>query len=831
MQGFAGLIVAALGACSGGQSGPADGGSGDGGPPGTEVGSLVLGDYLLENQGSGRLRIASAQNPARTLLSSPEVGVGAYAPAATGVGSSSIETLYGAFKFTETAPTSWRAARKLVLTQTATGGTLSWLDAQGGMVLSAQATVDRGLRLQLTAPVGTNRTSLAFACATDDRFIGFGAQADALDHHGHKIPIFTSEPGIGKTTSDDPDELWFVEGTRHASSYALPVWMSNRGYMGVLQTDGRSIFELCTDRADAWRVEAWAAATLWLFDGPPKAAMEKAAAAVLGYPKRPPPVAFAPWNDALFGPARVREVAALLRSRKIPSSVIWTEDFRGGEPVGANGYRLKEEWSLDRTLYPGAEALASELRAQGFGWQAYFNTFLISETTVYDEGLAGGHFVKNAAGEPYIFQSATFKPAGLADLSRPATREWVKGFMRAALDIGFDGWMADFGEWLPHDAKLFSGEDPMLAHNRYAHEWVKLNDEVLAERAADGRQRVFFARAGWFGSAAHTPVLWAGDQRTSFQRDDGLFTVIPMGLGLGLVGVSTFAHDIGGYQSATNPPANKELFFRWTSLGALTPVMRNHHGTQPRLQWWFGSDEETIAHYTRWSKLHIRLFPYLDGNSQIAETTGVPLFRALPYEFPDDAAGWTIADQYLLGPSLLVAPVVDAGQTSRRVHFPTGTWLPLWGGPPQVGPADVDVPAPLTELPAFVRAGSVLPLLPPEVETLLPVAAGSAIVDLAAAQNRRTLWWYTGGTGVFTERDGTRYECTGTLPAAPTIFRENGAQLPTCSNAASRGCLGDVDTAARSVVVRLSGNGPLDVDSARLAITGTARTVDVLVRW
>lgn len=80
-------------------------------------------------------------------------------------------------------------------------------------------------------------------------------------------------------------------------------------------------------------------------------------------------------------------------------------------------------------------------------------------------------------------------------------------------------------------------------------------------------QRLFFARSGWFGSNPVVPVLWAGDQRTSFQRDDGLFTVIPMGINLGLAGVSTYGHDIAGYQSGTNPPANKELFFRWTTLG------------------------------------------------------------------------------------------------------------------------------------------------------------------------------------------------------------------------------------------------------------------------
>ncbi|MBS1149510.1 MAG: Alpha-glucosidase, partial [Myxococcaceae bacterium] len=357
------------------------------------------------------------------------------------------------------------------------------------------------------------------------------------------------------------------------------------------------------------------------------------------------------------------------------------------------------------------------------------------------------------------------------------------------------------------------------AHQRYASAWAKLNAEVLAERT-DGRQRVFFSRAGWLGSTAFTPVVWGGDQRTSFARDDGLYTVIPIGLNLGLGGVSTYGHDIGGYQSATNPPSTKELFFRWTTLGALTPVMRTHHGTAARDNWRWDKDAETVAHYRRWALLHLRLFPYFDGAAQQAEARGLPLMRALPLIAPEDPAGWTISDQYGLGPSLLVAPVVEEGALKRTVHFPPGAWIALDGSEIYDGPKDVEVAAPLGEIPVFARAGSVLPLLPASIQTLLP--AEPPVIDLDDVKDARVLWVYGEGSGQFTERDGTTY----TLSAGgPGGLREAGVALPACTSATQRGCL---DASGAQKVLRLAGQGPVQLGSYQLEISGPARTIDVV---
>lgn len=748
------------------------------------------------------------------------------APVATRVGRARYEMQYGSWRITDNKP-EWNEGSVFqwneVKADKATG---AWANASGTPVLSLAAVSTGGGELALTytaADPATNRISLSFRCDAADRFLGFGAQADAVDHRGHTIAVWTSEPGIGKQIeNDESPDLWFLVGTRHASSWGLPTWMSNRGYQGVVGSDARTVFEVCSKAEDVFRIEVWSNKfTLFVFEGSPATALSRATAAVLGRPMRPPPMAFAPWNDAIYGPAEVRRVAGVLRDNAIPSSALWTEDFRGAtdEPTG---YRLTEEWDTDRTLYPQPEQLAAELTDAGFSWQAYFNTFVVDETRIMAEARAGKHLVGSPDGGEYLYSGVVFKPTGMADLSRPETREWVKGYLRQALDIGFTGWMADYGEWLPHDAVLFSGEDPLQAHNRYPREWARLNLEVLAERAGDGVQRLFFARAGWIGSNPITPVVWAGDQRTSFQKDDGLPTVIPMGINLGLAGVSTYAHDIAGYQSATNPVSTKELFFRWTSLGALTPVMRTHHGIDARRNWKFDSDAETLAHYKRWATFHIQLFPYIDAHSAEAEVSGVPIVRSLAFAAPSDDRAWTASDEYLFGGALLVAPVIEEGATSRAVYFPAGTWR-SWDGVLEVtGPTDLSVNAPMGELPLFVRKGACIPRLPSTVQTLMPAAPG--VVDYDDVKNQRVLFVVPGGASDFTERDGTRYVVSLTSSSG---FSEAGTALPDCTAPTQRGC---VDRSGPNPVARMTGETALDFPGGTLVINApVTRTYDVEV--
>ncbi|MCC6527283.1 MAG: hypothetical protein IT373_31835, partial [Polyangiaceae bacterium] len=737
--------------------------------------------------------------------------------------SATYETQFGAFKILEPAPGAWMgavAATDIVDEPGALSFTLR--NAEDEAIATAHLTLaaERELSLSFsnTEP-GLNRASFGFACRADEHFIGLGGQSFDVDHRGYTVPIWVQEDGIHKWPTDDYGQgLWYLNGRRHTTHTPIPFFVSSRGYGLMLDSNQRSVFALCSEAGDAARVEAWEPDLhLRLFYGPSPKEVVSAFTARVGRPALPPAFTFAPWIDAIFGSVNVRRVAQKLRDEDIPVSVVWTEDFRGGQDVDL-GYELDEDWNTDTVLYPDFPVLASDLHAAGYKFLTYNNTFLTSGADVFDEALAAGHAVKRRSGEPYLFTGGKLVDAGLVDLTSPAAWAWTKDIYRTNLELGADGYMADFAEWLPvDDVALASGEDTAAAHNLYPVEFQRLNKEVLDELAAvDGVERLFFVRSAYLGSQPLVSVVWGGDQQTEFAEGDGLASVIPIGLGLGVTGFPYYGSDIAGYMSQLTKPTTKELFFRWVELGALTPVMRTHHGRSAHENWSWESDLETTAHFRRYAKLHQQLFPYLYALAKQAADDGVPMLRTLALEKPDFAPGWSARDVFMLGDRILVAPVVTAGATTRSVALPPGRYYPLLGGAAVEGGQTVELAAPLAELPALVPAGTVLALLPESVDTLVAADAASGAVEAADVGDDRELWLYPGGASEFTEVSGLGYSWDGsTLAGAPSSATFEGAPVAIAPDGS----------------ISVTGPGTLVLDgAATLVVTGGAASRALLVR-
>ncbi len=705
------------------------------------------------------------------------------------------QELYGSFNPDENV-TPWHGVSTLGSITRLPDGISYTFDGGGGGEVRQVA--DGVLSLSFQRPT-EKRASAAFRCAPGEHFVGFGAQTADLDQRGQEFPLFVSEQGIDKVDTDDPPGDWFERGTRHQTYFPVPFFISSRGYGVLADTTRRSVFDMCSERDDAWRVEAWEGTlSLHLFYGPTPADVIQRHSDLVGRPPVPPAFAFAPWNDAIFGSDQVRQIAAELRDNHIPSSVIWTEDWAGAAQTGDN-YTLTYDWHVDLGLYPDVEALAAELHAEGFKWLGYFNTFVESDSDHYQDGVANGYVIHQKDGTPYTFDSARFVPASMVDLSNPAAVDWMSQAMNQALDLGFDGWMADFGEWLPVDAQLASGDDAEAAHNLYPLAWQKLNESVLGARS-DGVDRLVFVRSGYTGTQAiQHQVAWGGDQNTEFKPEDGLPSVPLIGINLGISGMPFFGSDIAGYQTAPNHPySTKELWFRWATVGALSPIMRTHHGVAPALEWHFDSDADTLAHYKRWALFHEKLYPYLSAAAQVAAATGMPMMRALMLGSPEDDMSWTIKDEWLLGPSLLVAPVLTEGATSRDVYLPPGRWMPLLGGSAPVdGATTIHADAPITEIPLYVPPGTVIDLLADDVESLTGV-----IPDPAEK------WIY-----LMSE------------PATGVTLNWNGATLPACG---APPC-GQIDVAGRAATAQLSGGGTLSFGESMWTLP--AAVTAVTVRW
>lgn len=740
------------------------------------------------------------------------------------------EMQYGAFKPTDTPEGPWRIGTKLERAEDTDGPEAIRVADDTGEALATlrfasphqgELTID--LEPGPTAAVDPDhpetRTALSwgFRCDPTDHFAGFGAQSWDADHRGQTVPTFVTEGGIGKSETDDYVGLWMLQGQRHSSQAPLPEYLARRGYVMVVDSPRRSIFALCSEDASVARVQIDMPAVVHVFDGPtPEAAIERATS-VFGRPRMPPRVAFAPWLDAVFGSENVRRVAGKLRDEKIPGSVIWTEDWRGGDWSGDN-YALKEEWEVDRTLYPDIEDVADDLHALGFDFHVYFNPFVYEGSKAWTETADQGFLVHGPDGENVTFDGAKLTKTGLLDLDNPEARAWAVEKMRAAMDLGADGWMNDFAEWLPTDAMTTEGPS-YESHNLFPVRWQEIAREAIDGYPADGAQRLFFSRSAWLGSPPLCDVFWAGDQRTTFDRDDGLPTVVPMGIGLGIVGISTYGHDIAGYQSANNPGSTKELFFRWTELGAFSPVMRTHHGAQPNLEWSWESDAETTAHFRRYAALHMALVPTLAGLAAEAADTGLPMWRALAIHDGQDEAVWGITDQVLLGSGLMIAPVMEAGAVKRSVYLPAGRWFPFDGGAALTGPTTIEVEAPLSEIPVFARAGTIVPMYPDGVMTL--VRGSAQVPDASSVGDDRVVRIHLGASNAFTEDGGLSYRLEMQSDVSEEGFAVTfggdgaAAELPSCADAGDVDC---VEVTEDGLVAHVEGDGTLTLSQAGRAV-------------
>jgi alpha-glucosidase (family GH31 glycosyl hydrolase) len=776
----------------------------------------TVGDFTVHvDDDPARLEIRDADG--RLLLDGLPGGF------AFGSATAEIQFQFGAFKFEEMDRADTPAARVRAENDGAGGVALTFYDADDGELGTGTITAGAPGELVIalaSARVADDRATIAFDCAAGEHFLGFGGQSYDVDHRGQRVPIWVQEDGIGKYPDDDYSfGDWLLVGRRHSTHTPMPMYVSSRGYGLALDGARRSVFDMCAARGDAVSVEHWAGAMeLHLFAGPAPATVIDRMTQWTGRPAVPPAFAFAPWLDALYGSDNVRRVAQKLRDSGVPASVIWSEDWRGGNQEG-DQYVLEEDWELDRELYPDFEQVAADLHAAGYKWLTYNNTFLDTTAGTYDEALAGGYTIHDASGGPYLFMGVKFNPSSLLDLSSPAARAWAKEKLRAGLVAGADGWMADFAEWLPHDAVLASGEDPMEAHNLYPVEWARLNQEVLAEQqAVDGVERLFFVRAAYVGSQPQVSVVWAGDQQTDFSEGDGFPSVIPMGIGLGVTGFPYYGHDIAGYMSQGTVPVSEELWYRWVTLGALSPVMRTHHGRQVYENWHWEKDAASTAHLARWATLHIRLYPYLARLAQAASATGMPIMRPLALAHPDFEPGWTATDTYMLGDMVYVAPIVKESAVSRQVALPPGTYYPLLGGPAVTVAAGetITVGASKEEIPAFVPAGAGLVLLPEGVDTLVDASA-AGVTDLADAGDARELWLWPGGASqvdaeLAWQADGLTGPLTGAtwngapLPVAPgNVIQVTAAGAGTLVLNGGEATLTYGGAGARTFIVRVQG--------------------------
>ena len=363
------------------------------------------------------------------------------------------------------------------------------------------------------------------------------------------------------------------------------------------------------------------------------------------------------------------------------------------------------EW--DPKQWPDYRRMLKDLKGQGV------NTVLITQPYINKIGAIDNYNLLNSLGlltkdgEGNTNDVTTWVgEAGMFDMANPATREWLWNRLRELTEYGVAGWWGDLGEPEVHPTTIVhaNGETAEQFHNAYGNVWSRLIYDGLRKDFPDMRP-LLMMRGGTAGLQRYSVMPWTTDVSRSWE---GFMPQIKLMLSSGLSGLGYMSSDIGGFAVDPNNPTDPELYVRWLQMGAFTPTLRTHAQLKPE-PYHYPEMEEISKKFIN---MRYQWLPYNYTLAYENAAFGLPLAR--PLNFRGDNPGEkyaSVADEYLWGDNVLVAPVMKQGATKREVLFPAGEWVDFSN--PKLsykGDTEAVVEAPLDHLPLFIRKGAFIPL-------------------------------------------------------------------------------------------------------------------------
>jgi alpha-glucosidase (family GH31 glycosyl hydrolase) len=636
------------------------------------------------------------------------------------------------------------------------------------------------------AEPGWNEWGQAFKLASGDHFLGLGERFVSVDHRGRNYYDWVEEGGLGGGEHADAGPTNPSPNGPSMTYLPVPFLLSSRGYALWLDTTRRTGFALGSDTPDAFRfyaVDGELHYRVLVHDQPRDTLAHYTS--LTGRASLP-----APW---VFGPRRRVDHGSMVQGmpeetalRKLGVPTTMLDDTTHFLPAAS-------EQGRQSTL----SAWTAQMHALGYKAIGYYNPHVSvadpNATDLLSYGRAHDLFVRLASGGEFdtTIISAGSQTVATIDLSNPAAVDWFGTILQRALDLGYDGWMLDFGEYLPVTARMADGRSGWEAHNDFPRLVQKATFDYLTKVRGD--DFMFFARSGYTGTQAYVPVVWSGDPSASFDDTRGLPANVRAGINAGLSGIPFWGSDISGFTCLNDPPADKEVYLRWAEFGALSSDMHDENacsaappGAPPK--WTLWSDAETTQVYGQYAALHTRLNPYLHAAAREATQDGMPVLRHPVFDYASSPDAWTVELEYGFGPALYVAPVVRRGQTSRTFWLPPGKWVDWWTLSPVAGGGTITRDAPLDVIPVYLRSGGIVPMLDPSVQTIAPdqddtvVSAPevAGVLDVRAAIDPATT------SAQMTLTDGTTltvgYPAAGVQLPAGLAAAQAESDLATCNS-------------------------------------------------
>jgi alpha-D-xyloside xylohydrolase len=507
---------------------------------------------------------------------------------------------------------------------------------------------------------------------------------------GERFTAFVKNGQVVEITNKDG-------GTTSEQAYKnVPFYLTNRGYGVLVNETGPVSFEVASEKVARVQFSLEGESLeYFLIHGPTPKEILRKLTALTGRPALPPAWSFGLWLSTSFttnyDEDTVTGFIEGMKRRDLPLHVFHFDCFWMREFEWTNF-----EW--DPRVFPDPAALLQRLRARGLKICVWINSYIAQRSRLFAEGASMGYFIKRTDGS--IWQTDLWQPGmAIVDFTNPAAREWFAGHIVGLLDMGVDAIKTDFGERIPTEGVVYhDGADPVKMHNFYPIAYNETVFQAIEAKRGPG-EAVLFARSS-YASGQRFPVHWGGDCWSTFES---MAESLRGGLSLGLCGFGFWSHDIGGFEGT----APAYVYKRWAAFGLLSSHSRLHGSSSYRVPWTY--DEEACDVLRLFTKLKCRLMPYLWGAALEAKLVGVPVMRAMLIEFPNDPACDTLDRQYMLGDSLLVAPVFTEDGTVDY-YLPAGRWTNVLTGRAQEGPGWHREHHDFLSLPLMVRPGKILPL-------------------------------------------------------------------------------------------------------------------------
>ena len=699
-------------------------------------GTFALGDFEIAIDAEGRPNVTHLQAAGRSLFAVPSNG-GWLSLARTTL---EIEEHQGSFSVDESVLDACAATR---LDEVRFDGTT--LVLRGGYEDGTSVCDEVVFELQLcevseghlafragSVSSDFDRITLRVTSDAQERIYGMGEQVphETLNLKRRQIPVLSQEGGVGRGHPVITPAVNLASpgsgGNESSTYYAAPHYLTSHNRSLFLENTEYAVFDFRKDEVTEVRVFAKQMQGRILHGEDPLTLIER----FTQYAGRMPPLPNWVNEGAVVALARDTEtslqIVQNLRSKGVEVAGVWNQTW-SGKVTTYIGEQVLWNWVSNPNDHPGWDDFVTALEGMGSRTLCYVNPMFVEvpdeakpvARNLFEEGIAGDYFVHDQNGDVLLLPVTAFDVA-LLDLTNPEAWNWMKDILKQeVMEQGrCSGWMVDFAEALPFDGVLASGQSAASYHNQYPVDWMRLNREAVEEAGRLG-DIMLFNRSGHTRTPAYSLLLWQGDQLTTWDQYDGLVSALHGLINGGLSGIALNHSDIGGYTSLSQwglgYSREAEQLKRWAEMSAFTSAFRTHEGNQPAENAQVYSDEESMLHFARMSKVYKALAFYRETLFEEAATKGWPVVRHLMLHYPDDAGSHATDDEFLLGSEILVAPIKNKCHTwpycpyDKKTYFPPGEWVHLWTGE-VFGEASEGVTgtveAPIGEPAVFYRRGS-----------------------------------------------------------------------------------------------------------------------------